>query len=307
MANDIESKLYNRRIRMREVQSKRLAVLEPVQELVPGTVFSIGGSIFADRGSRYVWVHEWGALASQQQAYLPYHIGVFDGAGVIMQRAPKAPYQYEIIRLNTSPYPGATSEGSDIERAAMKDHGENHQFPTENTKGPDPTLVWHAALQILKSVADGSNMNVVIGPTVYYSSTARLWFPSQTISLTAFIPSSGNAVRVLIYLSTFTGTIGIISSAEVVIPGSPAFPNPPPNSIPSAYFYLEDTYTTLDMTSDYADARQFLGTSSAAVAAPSAPSQQIFSNNSLEWVLGKTVTSNGEVVVSGGDIVWSST
>ncbi len=308
MAKDIESKLHNRRVRMRDMRQKHLATIEPVQDTVPGTVFSIGGSIFPERGSRYVWVHEWGAQASQQQALLPYGLSVFDGAGVIMQRAPKAPYQYEIIRLNTSPYPGAVGEDSDIGRASVEPHGQNHQYPTEATKGPDPTLVWNAGLQMLKSVARETDFRVTVGPAVYYNGLTRRWFPTQEVNLAIYVPAAGNAVHVLVYLDIVLGSIMTVSSAEVVKPIVPDFPDPPKSSIPSAYFYIEDTDTTLDMVADYIDARPLLTFQGGGLSILSTtPGQQLFSNSDLDWEVGKIVTSGGDVVVSGGDVVWSPT
>jgi len=306
MAKDVESKLYNRRRLLSEMQKRKLAELEPVVDTVPGVVFSIGGSIFADRGARYVWVHEWGALASQQQAYLPYGLSVFEGAGVIMQRSPRAPYQYEIIGLNTSPYPGTVAEDSDIGRAAIPNHGENHQYPTEATKGPDPVLIWHSAVQTFKAVATEVDMLVTVGPGVYYDGNERKWFPSQTVNLASYIPAAGNAVRVLLYLDTNIGFINISSSAEVAQPADPDYPTAPHEAIPSAYFYIEDTYTTLSMIDDYRDARPLIGGPSS-VPFATAPGQQIFSDSDNVWQVGKIVTSGGAVVVSGGDVVWSPT
>ncbi len=308
MAKDIESKLHNRRVRMRDMQKRHLATIEPVQDTVPGTVFSINGSIVPERGSRYVWVHEWGAQASQQQALLPYGMSVFDGAGVIMQRAPKAPYQYEIIRLNTSPYPGAVGEDSDIGRSSLEPHGENHQYPTEATKGPDPVLVWGAGLQVLKAVASETDMKVVVGPATYYDDLTRHWFPTQEIDLTAHIPAAGNAVHVLVYLDIAMKMIETISSAEVVKPILPDFPDIPENTVPSAYFYIEDTDTVLDMETDYVDARPFITLQGLGLTIiPTVPNQQLFSGSDLKWKTGKIVTSSGDVVVSGGDVVWSPT
>lgn len=304
---DTESRLYNLRIRAREQQQKGLATLEPVHDTVSGVVFTINGSIFTERGERYVWVHEWGAYASQQQAYLPPNMSVWEGAGVIMQRAPRPPYHYEIIRINTSPYPGAIINDTEVGRAQYGAHGPNHQYPSEATVGPDPVLVWHSALQLLKSVASITNLDVTVGPLVYDYGTIRAWFPSQVIDLTPYLPAAGNSVRVLLYLNTTTGSIGVTSSDEVVLPGFPDFPSTPDGGISSAYFYLESTYTTVDMTADYVDARAFLGGGGTFLPVATSPGQQLFADSSLDFVIGKIVTSAGEVVVSGGDVVWSPT
>ncbi len=150
MAGSNESKLYNLRVKIAETRGRLVRKFELANDVVPGTVFSIGGSINTPRGEAYVYVHEWGALASQEQAYLPPHLSVWDGAGVLMQRSPKAPYEYEIVRTYVSPYPRSMIEGTNIVRASMRDHGLNHQYPTEATKGPDPVEVWMAGIQILK-------------------------------------------------------------------------------------------------------------------------------------------------------------
>ncbi len=301
-----ESKLYNLRVKIAEARGRVVRKFELSNEAVPGTVFSIGGSINTPRGERYVYVHEWGAYASQEQAYLPPHMNVWDGAGVLLQRAPKAPYEYEIIRTHVSPYPRSMIDGTNIVRASMANHGVNHQFPTEATKGPDPVLVWMAGIQILKGVA-GSNLRVVVGPLYYGLGAARKYFPSETVDLASYLPSAGKAVRVLLYLVTATGLIGVVSSAEVTAPGNPSYPDTPYGGIPSSYFYLEDTYTTLDMVSDYVDARRWFDGSEGSLPLPATEGQMLFSNAGNEWVPGKIVTSGGSVVVSNGDVVWSTT
>ena len=301
---DTESRLYNLHLRAREQQQKRLDTLEPVHDTVSGVVFAINDSIFTERGERYVWVHEWGAYASQQQAYLPPGMSVWEGAGVIIQRAPRPPYHYEIIRISTSPYPGALIDDTEVGRAQYGDHGPNHQYPSESTVGPDPVLIWHSALQLLKSVASTTNLDVTVGPLAYNNGLVRAWFPSQTIDLTSYLPAAGNSVRVLIYLNPATGSIDIVSSDEVVIPGLPDYPLAPYGGISSAFFYLEDTYTTLSMTTDYVDARAFLG-GGTFLPVSTSPGQQLFADSSLDFVVGKQVTSGGSVVVSNGDVVWS--
>ena len=309
-----DSKYFNRRVRLQDRRGRQLLTLEPVQDTINGTVFSIDGSIYADRAANYVWVHEWGALASQSQAYLPAWMNVFDGAGVIMMRNPKNPYELEIIKVYTSPYPRAVEDiaTTDIRRAQMPLHGINHWYPTEATVGPDPVLVWHSAIQIFKSVATGTDLTVQVGPLTYYYGTQRKWFPASTgadiVDLTSYLPSSGKAARILIYLDTSAGTLAVTSSAEVTAPGNPAYPDVPYGAIPSAFFYLEDTYTTLSMVDDYKDARPWLGGAvGGGMPQATEAGQMLFVDSSLSWVTGKIVTSGGEVVVSGGDVVWSPT
>jgi len=307
-----DSRYFNRRVRLQDRRNRQLLTLEPVQDYVHGVVFSIGGSIFADRAGNYVWVHEWGALASQAQAYLPPWMNVWDGAGVIMIRNPKNPYELEIIKAHISPYPRALEDHTvtDIRRAQSPPHGVNHWYPTEATVGPDPVLVWHSAIQIFKSVATETDLTVTVGPLTYYYGTQRKWFPASSgadvIDLTSYLPSAGNAVRVLIYLDTSSGVLGVASSAEVTIPGSPAYPDVPYGGIPSSFFYLEDTYTTLSMIDDYKDGRPWLsGGGGGTLPLPSNEGEMLFANSSLQWTVGKIVTSGGDVVVSGGDVVWS--
>lgn len=308
-----DSRNYNLRVRLTDRRDRQSRTYEPVRDYIHGIVFSIGGSIFADRAGNYIHVHEWASNASQEQAYLPPHIGVWEGAGVWMMRAPKYPYELEIIRVHVSPYPRAIIDhsGTSIGRAQIANHGVNHWYPTEATVGPDPVLVWHSALQIFKSVANKTDLTVRVGPLFYGSGGSRAYFPSgpflDLLDLTAFLPSSGMAARVLVYLNTVTGLLAGVSSAEVTPPASPAYPDTPFPGIASAYFYLEDTYTTLDMTSDYVDARQWLSGGSGSVPAATIAGQQLFADSGLIWVTGKILTSGGNVLVSGGDVVWSPT
>jgi hypothetical protein len=305
-----DSKYYNRRVMANERRSTRESRFEPFVDAIPGIVFSIGGSIYADRAANFVWVHEWGARASQAQAYLPPHLNVWDGAGVMMQISPKPPYEYEIVKVHSSPYPRSVVESSNYARAQFGIHGVNHQYPTEATKGPDPVLIWAAAIQIFKAVATETDLTVTVGPLYYGNGASRAYFPQapsdQVVDLTSDLPSAGNAVNVLIYLDRSTGQLATVSSAEVSAPGNPALPDTPANGIASAYFYLEDTYTTLSMADDYTDARRWISEADSTPSA-TAESQQLFADSSLNWVPGKIVTSGGDVVVSGGDVVWSPT
>lgn len=305
-----DSRYFNRRVKLNEARKRRDGRFEQFVDAIPGTVFSIGGSIFADRSSNYIWVHEWGARASQAQAYLPPHLNVWDGAGVMLQISPKPPYEYEIVKVHSSPYPRAVLPGTSFVRAQFGAHGPNHQFPNEATKGPDPTLIWAAAIQIFKSVANTVDLDITVGPLHYGNGASRAYFPQapsdQIVDLTSDLPSAGMAVRVLIYLDRTTNKLVTVSSAEVTAPGAPAFPPTPANGIASAYFYLEDTYTTIDMISDYIDARRWISEADSTPAA-TVPGQQLFADSSLNWVPGKIVTSGGDVVISGGDVIWSPT
>lgn len=307
MSYSQNSRFYNRRVRLEWMRKKARAEYAESSDLIHGIVFSISGSIYADRGSNFVWVHEWGINSSQKQAYLPPHISVWEGAGVLMQEAPRGPYEFEIVRVHGSPYPRAVMLDSvNYRRAQMGNHGPNHQYPTEATVGPDPTLIWAPALQMLKSVGNGVDMTVTVGPLYYGVGASRAYFPtgtaSQDVDLTSYIPSVGYRRRVLVYLDTGTGTLAVEAGAEAL--SNPAWPDTPYGGIASAYFTLTATHTAIDMAVDYTDARRFLDGGIGAVL-PTAAGQMLFANSDLEWQAGKIVTSGGDVVVSGGDVVWS--
>jgi hypothetical protein len=296
---------------MREKRESRYA---PSRDLVNGVVFSIGGSIYADRGSNYVWVHEFGAYASQQQAYLPPHLAVWEGAGVLMEEAPRKPHEYEIVRVYGSPYPRAVFENSvNFRRAQMSAHGANHQYPTEATIGPDPTLIWAPALQMLKAVGSGTDMTVTVGPLYYGNGASRAYFPtgtaSQDVDLTSYIPSSGNRRRVLVYLDTSTGLLAVAAGAEVA--SNPPWPDTPYGGIASAYFTLTSTHTVIDMTADYTDARRFLDAGGGASSVvPTEAGQMLFANEDYEWTPGFLVMDpdTDEIVLDEdtGDLVWGN-
>lgn len=304
------SRYYNNRVKIADARNRRNRTIEPVHDYIHGVVFSIGGSIFADRSQNYVWVHEWGSYASQEQAYLPPHMNVWEGAGVIMMPSPKPPYELEIVRTHVNPYPRSIIDhsGTDLARASVGIHGINHQWPTEATKGPDAVGIWAPALQPLKSVASDSDLTVIVGPLYYGNAGVRAYFPllaaHQTIDLSSHTPAAGNCARILVYLNKSTGTLSSVSSAEVAKPAAPAYSETPSNAIASAYFYIEDTYITFDMTSDYTDARRFLSEGDG-LPETTSPDQIIISNSTPEFVVGKIVTSGSNVVCSGGEIVWS--
>jgi len=155
---------------------------------------------------------------------------------------------------------------------------------------------------ILEMRTPGAGMisyKVTVGPMVYYYNGERKWFPSQTVNLAGYIPAAGNAVRVLLYLDLSIGFISVSSSAEVVKPATPLYPDPPNGAIPSAYFYIEDTYTTLSMTNDYHDARPFLGGS--VIPAATSPGQVIISDESSDWTVGSPMISEDDAWMVGDD------
>lgn len=304
------SQFYNRRVRLQWMRREKQREFAPASDSIHGVVFSIGGSIYADRGNNFVWVHEFGAPASQNQAYLPPHLSVWDGAGVIIEEAPRKPYEFEIVRVYGSPYPRAILQDStNYRRAQVGIHGPNHQYPTEATKGPDPTLIWTPAIQNLKSVGNGVDMTVTVGPLYYGVGASRAYFPtgtaSQDVDLTSYIPSAGNKKRVLIYLDTSTGLLGVAEGAEAAT--NPPWPDTPYGGISSAYFLLTDSHTAIDMTVDYTEGRRFLdGGGGTGGLVPTEEGQMLFVDANLEWKLGKIMTLGGDVLTSGGDVMWSA-
>lgn len=260
-----ESKYYNKIANLADRRIVRQARYEPVRDVIPGIVYTVNGSFYvAGRGETYVYVHEFGAYAPGQ-AYKPPGIIVWDGAGVLMMRSPKPPYGLEIIGTHVSPYPRSVVSSTQIGRTDVSIHGENHQWPTDATKGIDPVKIWSPALQMLKAVPSETNMEVTVGPLAYLRGSIRYWFPTETVDLTSYIPAAGKVVCVLLSLDTATGTIAVTSGATADDPFGTFHslkPDTPIGNIPSGYFYLRGGMTTLDVLSDYLDARLWLGSSS---------------------------------------------
>jgi hypothetical protein len=304
------SKIYNRAQRIRDQKGSSSQSFEPSRALIYGIVFSRGGSIYSPRGTDYVWVMLWG-VPVPIQAFKPPWIGVWEGAGVLIARSPAEPDEYEIIRTRTSPYPRTILQDTDYGRAGFGPHGANHQYPTEQTVGPDPVLIWTPAIQNLKSVATGTDLTVTVGPLYYGVGATRAYFPSETIDLTPYLPAAGYALRALVYLATGTNALGVATGASMIDPFDaawPVFPDTPAGGIASAYFTLRDGITTLSMATDYVDARRFLtetGSSGISSLVPTRAGQMIFANSGLQWTIGAIVVSGGNVVTSGGDVVWS--
>jgi hypothetical protein len=168
---------------------------------------------------------------------------------------------------------------------------------------------------MLKSVGNGVDMTVTVGPLYYGVGGSRAYFPtgvaSQDVDLTSYIPSAGNRRRVLVYLDTSLtpGQLAVAAGAES--PTAPEWPDVPYSGIPSAYFTLLDTHTAIDMTADYTDARRFLdggGGSSGVV--PTEAGQMLFANDQLEWEAGFLVMDpdTDEIVLDEdtGDLVWGN-
>ena len=266
-----ESKYYNKLAARAQRRGRFMGQYEPVHDAIPGIVFSIGGSIYVPgRGESYVYVHEFGMRASMMHAFKPPNVIVWDGAGVMMSRSPKPPYQLEIIDTHVSPYPRVVVTQTQITRTAVSVHGKNHQWPTEATKGNDVFSIYPPALAMLKSVADGSNLEVTVGPLTYIRGTTRQWFPTELVDLTSYLPASGMVKCVLLSLDIDIGTITVTSGATFDDPFGtyqPSKPDTPSGNIPSGYFYLRGGATTLSMINDYVDARLWLASSVGSISA----------------------------------------
>lgn len=251
--------LYNRRRRARVRQYERLANLEPNRDRIDGTVFALAGSIYVQNTTERVWVHEWGIQSSALQAYKPPYIQVWNGAGVTLMRNPKAPDQFEIIKVHVNPYPPqAVPSGSSNIRAVVDNHGTNHQWPTEAAKGRDAFNIYPPAIAMLKSEAGNGNLTVTVGPLYYGVGVERKFFAGGNIDLTSHIPATpGDYVRVLVYLNTTTNALGSVAGTTDTVDWPP-FPDAPADVISSAFYTLENGQTELDQLSDYVDARRFL-------------------------------------------------
>jgi len=254
------TKLYNSRRRAIRQQNRRLAAVEPNRDRIDGTVFAISGSIYVPGTTQYVWVHEWGIQSSTLQAYKPPYVQVWEGAGVTIMRNPKAPDEWEIIKVHTSPYPPQVSQASNTSqtRAVVDDHAANHQWPTEATKGRDAVSTFAPAIAMLKSEADGTSLTITVGPLYYGIDAAREYFPGGTIDLTSHVPGTpGDYIRVLVYLDTTTNALDSTAGSTETFDWPP-FPDTPTDGIASAYYTLEYGQTAIDQVSDYVDARRFL-------------------------------------------------
>jgi hypothetical protein len=132
-------------------------------------------------------------------------------------------------------------------------HHETHEWP-DGAPGNDVVQIYLRSLVPLRTYWT-VGFTVGIAPTVYVYSGNYQKYVGGTLDLTSYIPSvPGNAIIVLIYLNAVTNTISTLASAVYPIGGTPVYPDPLINTIPSAWIYLDTNMLALSETYIY-DAR----------------------------------------------------
>jgi hypothetical protein len=106
-----------------------------------------------------------------------------------------------------------------------------------------------------------SGLRVNIAPYIFRSGNQFVRFPGREgYPLSTHQPSSGKAVRVLVYLNRITNTIGSVAGAEVpdndtLLPPDPTIPD---NCTASALVRLDGDQSVVDDGTDIEDVRDWL-------------------------------------------------
>ena len=305
-----EDSLYGKRRNARAAQGRWFRNFERWNALTVGIVFSVDGSIFAPHSNNQrVFVHEFASQNSQGQAIVG-SASVQEGTPVKMMRYPKDPMLWQIVGI----YLGGLNPSVEhpIGPSGVEAHGTNHQMPTEASAGIDPVLIWPPALQMLKTTGDNATLLVLTKGMIYYENDVDTVFPGAFTDLTSHVPGANLKRAVLLHLDPSTNAIVVTNGSTVAdIPTiTPPVPMATFNTYPSALVILSNGQTAVNTINHVRDKRTFNnrnGSSSASVPAATTEGQMLFADPALDWVTGKILTSGGNVVVSGGDVVWSPT
>jgi len=309
MANKYNiSSEYNLNRDIKILQASKRRTLEPVHTPVPAAVFEVNGSKDVAGKDGYVWVHEFGLNQSPAQA-LAGSLSVQAGDWVWVLKDPKEPAHWKIVGYFTGNLdPGVYSQ---VIRHLVGEHAENHQYPSETDPGNDPVLVYQPALQMLKTIGDGTTLTASVQNLIYHVNKVRRFFSGSTVDLTANVPAAGFTRKVLVYLDITTNTIKTVNGGLVATGGAiPApYPELPANAKPSAYVELSSGQTSITTATDIEDSRDLLNIESQRppIAMPTAESQILMSNASLAWIaVFPVVGEDGNIVTSEGKIIHGS-
>ena len=235
---------------------------QPRSFRIPGQVTSIGGS--TSPANRPNWTYVRLSLFGDATVYPAFNNSalVVEGAWVEVEVS----IDDEVYARIVGPYISTISpiETIDASRYAVPNHGANHQMPSESAPGPDPTLVFQPAIQMLKTTGDGASLIISVQPLIYGNSTAYRYFPGEYVNLTSYVPSTASRVlKVLVYLDKATNTIGILPGAEAVDNGVAPIQLPlvPSGSHGSAYVKLANGQTAISTATHITDIRRFLSES----------------------------------------------
>lgn len=176
---------------------------------------------------------------------------------VLIARDPEHPNEWQILGTYLDEI--VPSAAITITRYRVENHGENHQWQTEATIGPDPVKIWQPALQPLKTTGDGLTLTITIQPLIYVVSGTRREFLGTTVDLTSSVPGVGLTRRVLIYLDETTNLINVLQGTTVATGPTPVpYPAIPNNAKASAYVTLVNGQTAVTTATHITDARDFL-------------------------------------------------
>ena len=173
------------------------------------------------------------------------------GLRVIVKRAPKEPFDWEIFDWDTGQ---ASIRDNYSETALMQRHAHEHLFG-----GRDALFLYLRAMVPLRT-SPQSGLTVQIAPHTYPDQGRPKTFTGQNnFDLSSYVPATGLARVVLLYLDLAGNTIGVVAGATIVDAGpiNPARPDPPTGGRPSAWVRLAGDQTAI-VESDITDARFIL-------------------------------------------------
>lgn len=211
----------------------------PKRNIQRAKVISVGGSVEVEFKPDYVWILHEGSDHGPTQARKG-GVQVADGMPVHVAKDPRNPDEWQIIDI----YYGGLSPGTVVQvvRYQVGTHAPNHQYPSEANIGSDPVLVYHPALQPLKTTGDAATLTVTVQPHTYMYGARPKFFLGTTVDLTSSVPGAGLIRRVLIYLDEQTNTLLTVEGATVIDNGVLPVPYPdlPERGRASAYVSLSN-------------------------------------------------------------------
>jgi hypothetical protein len=237
----------------------------------------------------------WVSILNQPESLIPvYNSTSVNKAGTPVWVGPqlRPPHSLEIKGI----YHGGASQGIDTqaEMLGIPDHGQIHQFPSEDNAGASVVLIYQPAIQPLKTTGNGSDLTITTQGFIYINAGGKRKEASgKQTDLTTSVPGSGLVRNVLVYFDSNLEQFDTIEGATVGSGGASPVPEPavPAGGIPSAYVQLTAGQTSVVTASHVIDARPLFHVQAADSATYNAPFKWVWATEA-DRVAEDDVTSN---------------
>lgn len=207
----------------------RKQAIQRASKTNPAKIASMGGLTYHFKfGRDFAWVFLFNVREGLHIAYDPERINLMgEGTPVRVMRSPDSSreFRWQVVGIDDSfAQPGTETPTSNF---AIGNHAENHQYIDESNIGSDVVFTFQPMLMPLKTSFIAGSLAVDVSPYEYEYQGTHKSFPGLHVFMTAYVPSTGDTRKVLIYLNLETNALEIVSGSSVTLPAVPPDPEIP--------------------------------------------------------------------------------